>query len=248
MQDYHRNQQEFADLRAAHFIARNVREGYRLNAAILLGSGWSPSEVAAAMLIDDYTVRAHFRRYKQGGIAAVQRMNYVGSEALLVAAPFAELDAHLQKQLHPSATSVARWIEVRFCVRYKTLKDNKGEHDASLFMDAIRAQHNRGLAGRWIKRGRSFALKGNTGRRRLNINGVIDVETQHALICDDETNDAESMIALFEQIEAAYPKAATLTAFCDNARYSRAKASGAYLERSRIDLEFLPLYARRTCT
>jgi predicted ArsR family transcriptional regulator len=78
MQDYHLNQQELAELRAAHRAARNVREAYRLNAVILLGSGWSPSEVAAALLINDDTVRTHFKRYKEGGIAALERMNYVG--------------------------------------------------------------------------------------------------------------------------------------------------------------------------
>ena len=70
MQDYPLNQQELAELRAAHRAARNVREAYRLNAVILLGSGWSPSEVAAALLINDDTVRTHFKRYKAGGIAA----------------------------------------------------------------------------------------------------------------------------------------------------------------------------------
>jgi transposase len=282
MQDYRLDKQELAELRAAHRAARNAREAYRLNAVILLGSGWSPSEVAAALLIDGDTVRNHFKRYKQGGIAALERMNYVGSEALLTPAQLAELDAHLQQELHQSAASVARWVKERFGVdytdsgmtavlhrlgyrykkpkllpgkapapevqedfvaSYKKLKENKGEHDAILFMDATHPQHNPVLGGGWIKRGRCFPLKSNTGRRRLNINGVVDVETMHAVIRYDDTIDAESTIALFAQIEATYPKAATITIFCDNARYYRSKAVRAYLENSRIDLQFLPPYA-----
>jgi transposase len=282
MRDYHLNRQQLAALRAAHRAARSAREAYRLNAVILLGSGWSPAQVAAALLIDDDTVRNHFKRYKQGGIAALERMNYVGSEALLTPAQLAELDAHLQQQLHPSAASVARWVEERFEVHYtdsgmtallrrlgyrykkpkllpgkapapevqeafvasyKKPKESKGEHDAILFMDATHPQHNPVLAGGWIKRGQRFPLKSNTGRRRLNINGVIDVETLAAVIRFDDTVDATSTIALFEQIEAVYPKAATITVFCDNARYYRSKAVRAYLEHSRIDLQFLPPYA-----
>ena len=53
IQDYHLNQWELAELRAAHRAARNARAAYRLNAVILLGSGWSPAEVAAALFIDD---------------------------------------------------------------------------------------------------------------------------------------------------------------------------------------------------
>jgi len=282
MQDYRLDKQELAELRAAHRAARNAREAYRLNAVILLGSGWSPSEIAVALLIDDDTVRNHFKRYKQGGIAALERMNYVGSEALLTLDQLAELEIHLQQELHPSAAAVARSLKERFGVdytnsgmtallhrlgyrykkpkllpgkapapevqeafvaTYKKLKENKGEYDAVLFMDATHPQHNPVLAGGWIKRGRCFPLKSNTGRRRLNINGVIDVETLHAVIRYDDTIDADSTVALFEQIEAAYPKAATITIFCDNARYYRSKAVRAYLESSRIDLQFLPPYA-----
>jgi transposase len=118
MQDYRLDKQKLAELRAAHRAARNAREAYRLNAVILLGSGWSPSEVAAALLIDDDTVRNHFKRYQQGGIAALERMNYGGSEALLTPTQLAELDAHLQQELHSSAASVARSVKERFGVHY----------------------------------------------------------------------------------------------------------------------------------
>jgi hypothetical protein len=73
-------------------------------------------------------------------------------------------------------------------------------------MDATHPQHNPVLGGGWIKRGRCFPLKSNTGRRRLNINGAIDVETMHAVVRYDDTVDAESTIALFEQIEAPIPR------------------------------------------
>ena len=281
MQDYHLNTQELAELRTAHRAARNARAAYRLNAVILLGSGWSPSEVAAALLIDDDTARNHYKRYKRGGLTALERMNHVGSEALLTPEQLDELDAHLQQELHPTAACAARWVEKRFGVHYtasgmtallhrlgyrykkpkllpgkapapevqeefvasyRKLKENKGEDDAILFMDATHPQHNPVLGGGWIKRGRRFPLKSNTGRRRLNINGAIDVETLHAVVRYDDSIDTESTIALFEQIEATYPKAATITVFCDNARYYRSKAVRAYLKQSRIDLRFLPPY------
>jgi transposase len=282
MQDCRLNKQELAELRAAHRATRNAREAYRLNAVILLGSGWSPSEVAAALLIDDDTVRNHYKRYKRGGLAALERMNYVGSDALLTPEQLDEFDAHLQQELHPTAASAARWVKERFGVNYtdsgmtallhrlgcrykkpellpgktpapevqeafvasyRKLKENRGEDDAILFMNATHPQHNPVLGGGWIKRGRQFPLKSNTGRRRLNINGAIDVETMHAVVRYDDTVDAESTIALFSQIEAAYPKAATITVLCDNARYYRSKAVRAYLEHSRINLQFLPPYA-----
>lgn len=130
-----------------------------------------------------------------------------------------------------------------FLKDYVNLKENKGEQDVVLFMDATHPQHNPVLAGGWIKRGKRHYLKSNTGRRRLNINGAIDIERLSAEIRFDETIDAISTLELFGQIEHAYPQAVKITLICDNARYYRSKAVSAYLEDSRIELLFLPPYS-----
>ena len=100
MLDYRLDTKELDELRAAHRRALNVREAYRLNAVILLSTGWSVAEVAKALLIDEQSVRTYLKRYKKGGVAELLRMNYVGSEALLDETQLAELDAHLQENLH----------------------------------------------------------------------------------------------------------------------------------------------------
>jgi transposase len=282
MQDYRLTTQALAELRAAHCAARNACEAYRLNAVILLGSGWSAAEVSAALLMDPDTVRNHFKRYKRGGLPGLEQMNYMGSEALLAPEQLTELDTYLQAHLHQTAASVARWVKARFSVGYtasgmtallhrlgyrykkpkllpgkapdpevqeafiekdRAIKDNNGEDDVVLFMDATHPQHNPVLAGGWIKRGKRFRLKSNTGRRRLNINGVVNVQRLSVVVRFDETIDAHSTIALFRQVEAAYPHANTITIICDNARYYRSKLVTKYLERSRIRLEFLPAYS-----
>lgn len=133
--------------------------------------------------------------------------------------------------------------QAAFVETYKTLKQNKGEDDVVLFMDATHPQHNPVLGGGWIKRGQRFCIKSNTGRQRLNINGVIDVEHLSAVVRFDDTIDALSTTDLFAQIEAAYPQANVITIICDNARYYRSKAVAEYLETSRIRLEFLPPYS-----
>jgi hypothetical protein len=52
MQDWRLTTQALAEPRAAHRAARSAREPYRLNVAILLGSGWSAADVSAALLMD----------------------------------------------------------------------------------------------------------------------------------------------------------------------------------------------------
>ena len=56
-----------------------------------------------------------------------------------------------------------------------------------MFMDATHPQHNPVIACGWIKRGKEHPIKSNTGRRRLNINGVIDVQRMSAEIRFDDT-------------------------------------------------------------
>ena len=281
MLDYRLSKQELAELRAAHRQALNVREAYRINAVILLGNGRTVADVADALLFDPDTVRAYFKRYKKGGLEALLRMNYVGSEALLDDVQLAVLDAHLQKHLHLTAESVARWVEERwgvcyapsgmaavlrrlgyvykkpklipgkadataqeaFLEEYENLKQNSDEDDVVMFMDATHPQHNPVISYGWIKRGKAHPVKSNTGRRRLNINGAIDVQRMSAEIRFDETIDAISTIALFEQIERSNPLAKRITIICDNARYYRSKAVAGYLKNSRINLLFLPPYS-----
>jgi hypothetical protein len=43
-------------------------------------------------------------------------------------------------------------------------------------MDATHPQHNPVLGCGWIRRGEEYPIKSNTGPRRLNINGAIDVQ------------------------------------------------------------------------
>ena len=130
-----------------------------------------------------------------------------------------------------------------FLQTYNKLKENNAEGDPIYFMDATHPQHNPVIGCGWIRRGKDFPIKSNTGRRRLNINGAIEIQTYSAEIRFDVTIDAASTIALFQQIEKANPQAARIIVICDNAGYYRSKAVQEYLKASRIHLEFLPAYS-----
>ena len=136
-----------------------------------------------------------------------------------------------------------RTAQEAFLAEYENLKQNKGENDVILFMDAVHPQHNPVLGYGWIKRGEDREVPSNTGRQRLNINGAVDLERLEPVVRYDDTIDAASTIALFDQILLAYTYAACIYIVCDNARYYRSKAVQAYLQNSRIKLVFLPAYA-----
>jgi len=130
-----------------------------------------------------------------------------------------------------------------FLEEYEKLKKNKGKDDSIYFMDATHPQHNPVLAYGWIKRGIDHELPSNTGRKRVNINGVINLSDMQPIVRFDDTINAASTIALFQQIEEVNDKAGKIHIICDNARYYRSKAVSQYLTTSRIELIFLPPYA-----
>ena len=130
-----------------------------------------------------------------------------------------------------------------FLAEYEKLKQDKGENDVICFMDAFHPQHNPVLGHGWIKRGKDHKVKSNTGRRRVNINGAIDLERLEPVVRFDDTIDADSTIALFQQLEQVYAVATWIYVICDNAGYYRSKAVQEYLTDSRIKLVFLPPYA-----
>jgi transposase len=281
MVDYSLPAKELAELRAAHRGTREKRVADRIKAVVLLASGWTAEDVADALLVDPNTVRNHFKRYREEGLAGLQHLAYRGSACELNEAALAVLDGQVQTELYLSAKDVAAWVKETFAVSYtvsgmtallrrlgfvykkpklvpgkaerqaqevfladyEKLKKNKGESDVILFMDAVHPQHNPILGYGWIKRGEEREVRSNTGRRRLNINGAIDLERLEPVVRYDDTIDAASTIALFEQLLEVYACAACIYVICDNAGYYRSKAVQAYLENSRIKLVFLPAYA-----
>jgi len=130
-----------------------------------------------------------------------------------------------------------------FLAEYAKLTESQGANDVIYFMDATHPQHNPVVGGGWIKRGQESAVRANSGRRRLNINGAIGLERLEPVVRFDPTIDADSTLALFQQLEQIHPAAARIHVICDNARYYHAKAVREYLQTSRIQLLFLPPYA-----
>ena len=95
----------------------------------------------------------------------------------------------------------------------------------------------------WIKRGEGHEVLSNTGRRRVNINGAIDFERFEPVVRFDDSINADSTIALFEQLEQFHAATTYIYVICDNARCYHSRAVQAYLEGSRINLVSLPPYA-----
>ena len=134
-------------------------------------------------------------------------------------------------------------LQKEFIQSYGQLKENKADEDTIYFMDGVHPLHNSQPAYGWIKKGKEQTLKTNTGRQRININGAYDIENHKVIIREDESINAQSTIALLEQMLKEQPLG-MLYIILDNARYYRSKLVQEFITKnSRIQFVFLPPYS-----
>lgn len=130
-----------------------------------------------------------------------------------------------------------------FLEQYAALKDQLQPKDKILFMDGVHPQHNTIAAYGWIKKGQDKAVKTNSGRQRLNINGALDIETCKATVTFEDTLSALTILTLFKKLRKAYRRAGKLYLICDNAGYYKSKETQKAAEALNIELVFLPPYS-----
>jgi len=110
-------------------------------------------------------------------------------------------------------------------------------------MDGCHPQHNSLPQYGWILKGHTKRLPSNSGRKRINLQGAVNLDTYKLLSTMHETLDKNSTIALLKKVELEHPQAAKVYVLVDNAGYYHAQLVKDYLKNSKIELIFLPAYA-----
>ena len=105
-------------MRLAHRGCRDKRSAYRLNAIILLSSGWTVQEVADALLIDEGTLRKYVDDYHTGGIDQLLATHYQGGLSYLDEQEKQALAAHLSTHTYSTTREVIRYVEQEYEVVY----------------------------------------------------------------------------------------------------------------------------------
>jgi transposase len=131
-----------------------------------------------------------------------------------------------------------------FIKAYNALLNQLPNDEAVVFGDAVHPTHAVRPVGCWAPKETPVAVEQSSGRNRLNIHGVVNLETGQTVMNDVPTVDAISTIALLAATEAMYPRMRFIHVFLDNARYHHAKLVQAWLAQPgcRIKLHFVPAY------
>ncbi len=114
-----------------------------------------------------------------------------------------------------------------------------------LFFDPCHLLHNVVNARMWQPRGKkgTITIKSNTGRRRINILGALDIEDfSVTTILTEETCNSERIVEFLQKIKEKYPDK-KIVIILDNARYNYAIITRDFAKENNIKLLFLPPYA-----
>ncbi len=121
MIDFSLTPAQLKELRYAHSAAKriqDVRLAYRLNAVILLGSGWTVIQVSQALLLDEETIRTYFNRYKAFGVIGLSQDKHTGSECRLSDDQIEQLKAFMDKHICLSSAEPISFIKGSFDIDY----------------------------------------------------------------------------------------------------------------------------------
>jgi len=134
--------------------------------------------------------------------------------------------------------------QMAFVKAYEELKEKKKADEVILFGDGVHPTHNLHKTKAWIKKGEEKQVRTNTGRGRLNINGVLDPETLEVTVHYSKTINAQETIKFFDELQERYHEK-NIKLIVDNATYYKNKDVKAYLacDNCHIKLIFLPPYS-----
>lgn len=138
---------------------------------------------------------------------------------------------------------VNREKQETFKQAYYELKQTKKAEDKIYFVDASHPQHNNMPFYGWIYKGETKAIKTNSGRTRLNLNGALNLEDMQITVLSEKTINSHSMMRLILTIEEKQPTG-EIYLVVDNASYNHSYELQLFLtDHKRIHLKYLPAYS-----
>jgi len=281
MPDIRLTDTELAVLKAEHRKQRDRKKADRIKAIVLFGSGWSVTEVAQALLIDETTVYHWVEKYQSGGKEELLTLYYTGKPCLLAEQQQQELAKHLDEKTYLASKDIRHYIKKTYNVSYSStgvkellhrlgfsykkpthvpgkldtekqeafveeyekMLETKGKNDPVYHVDACHPRYNSIPAYGWIRRGHEKVLKSNGGRKRVNINGAINIETLETVTDFTKSVNKESSLRLFQKIIKRHPKAKSIHIVLDNASYYISKWLKEKLKDTKIVFHWLPGYS-----
>ena len=111
------------------------------------------------------------------------------------------------------------------------------------FADSTHPMLNPVLSSGWIRRGKEYEVKTNSGRQRVNINGAIEMRTLNVVSRSCKRVNGSSMCDLLRAIRLRHPETKKIHLILDNAPYNKSNQVRDLAKKLRIEILYLPAYS-----
>ena len=99
------------------------------------------------------------------------------------------------------------------------------------------------LSSGWIRKGRDFDVKTNSGRQRVNINGAIEMRSLNVVSRSCKRVNGSSMCDLLRAIRLKHSKEKKIHLILDNAGYNKSYEVKDLAKELGIKIVYLPSYS-----
>ena len=112
------------------------------------------------------------------------------------------------------------------------------------FADSTHPEWGPTISYAWIKEGKKFEVKTNSGwRKRVNLYGAIEMKSLKTVMRTSSTINYVCVRRILYELRKKHPRTDKLYVFLDGATYNRAKSVKKLAKRLRIKLVYLPAYS-----
>lgn len=120
MKNFSLTQEQQIMLRLEHKRAKkhSAKLAYRINAVLLLGTGWTLEQVSNALLLDVETLRSYVEKFEEGGVKKLLEKNHYARQRLLNNEQQIKLISHLESNLYRTTYEVALYVKREFKIIY----------------------------------------------------------------------------------------------------------------------------------
>jgi len=184
------------------------------------------------------TLRSYVKRYRESGVGGIASDNHKGRICRLSSNQTHLLRAYLDEYICLSTRDVIAFIAQHFSVSYNVSGVTNLLHRLGYVYKRPKV----------VQHGECREIKTNSGRQRININGAINIQNMDVQYRFDKTINADSVIALYQQIEAVNPSAQSIYLIQDNARVHHAKQVYLLTPLARVLRINSQYMATRPCT
>ena len=141
----------------------------------------------------------------------------------------------------PAKADMAKQEE--FIEKYIKLVAETPVNEPILFMDSAHPTMATKVVCGWIRKGVDKPIAQTASRTRVNVMGAIELCSMNVVSCRPDYVNAETTVAFFDQLKAAYPIAPSIHIILDQSGYHRSLLVREEALKRNIVLHYLPPYS-----